>query len=537
MITGLRRNWAIWLFLIAITAAVYSRVSTFDFVDYDDQQYVVQNLNIKGGLTAQSLTWALTKQYDANWMPLVWVSFMIDHEMGGEASEENPAPYHRTNLVLHTLNALLLFALLNSLTGSRWRSAFVAALFAVHPMHVQSVAWVAERKDVLSTFLMLLTMLAYVRYARKPRVGRYLLVVLAFALGLMAKSMLVTLPILLLLLDFWPLRRTVGTPPWKLILEKTPLLAMAAAVGVVTVVQQQAAGALSNLTAYPIGVRLANAAVSYVAYVFAMVVPTRLAVFYPHPGTSIPVGQVVGSAALLAMITTAAVKLAWKRPYVTVGWLWYLITLLPVIGIVQVGDQAMADRYTYIPFIGLFVMVAWGVPDALGRLAVRKVAMVALAGISLLALGSIAYREVGYWRDSRALFGRAVEVAKPNAFTHFCLAQFLDRKGDVFAAAGEYRMTLRLDPDHGNAANNLAWTLATEHDPRLYNPTEAVQWAKVACEVTEYRRPEILDTLVVAYMAAGRRVEAASIGAKAIKLAQRDGNTGLVRQIRHDLAL
>ena len=299
MTDNIRRNWPVYLLLAAVTIAIYWRVTGFGFVNFDDHQYIIDNPHIKQGINPRSLTWALTRQYDSNWMPLVWVSYMIDHETGGGApgskrATENPAPYHRTNLLLHVLNTVLLFAFLNAVTGMRWRSAFVAGLFAVHPMHVQSVAWIAERKDVLSTFFLLVTLAAYVWYAAKPSVGRYAAVVVALALGLMSKPMLVTVPLLLLLMDVWPLRRAAGwaedkPSPWRrLVLEKLPLLAMAAAVGIVTLVQQRHAGAVASLADYSVGVRLANAVVSYVAYALKMVWPAKLAFFYPHPLAAMP---------------------------------------------------------------------------------------------------------------------------------------------------------------------------------------------------------------------------------------------------------
>lgn len=594
MIDNIRRNWIIYLVLVVVTVAVYARVTQFHFINYDDHGYVTDNPGVKQGINPRSLSWAFTTRYESNWMPLVWISFMFDHMTGGSVPHpdsnhgtENPAPYHRTNLILHVLNTLLLFALLNALTGLRWRSAFVAALFAVHPMHVQSVAWVAERKDVLSTFFMFLALLAYARYARKPSVGKYLLVAAALALGLMSKSMLVTVPILLLLLDFWPLRRTAGAKhsqsdqticaspsanasPLRLILEKVPLLMMAVAVGVVTVIFQQHAHSVGTLKAYPPTVRLGNAIFSYVSYVVKMFWPTKLAFFYPHPGRSIPTWQVSGSLLLLVMMTIAARKLARRAPYVIVGWLWYLISLLPVIGIVQVGDQAMADRYTYVPYIGLFVIIAWGIPDLLNGLgeraaSARRIALGIGAGAAVLILATLAYGEVSYWRNDETIFGRALKVTRNNTLAHHNLATaltyegkltqavrhyeaiiridpkdfaahsrlaaLLDQLGQTRRAATEYMITLRLRSVDWEAANNLAMILSTDKDPKLHDPRSAVQAAELADAVTRHTRPDVLDTLAVAYASAGRYDMAVSTARKGVALAEAAHDSATAREI------
>jgi len=541
------RNWLICGLLVAVTLLLYLQAVGFSFVSYDDYQYVVDNPHVKHGLNASSIAWAFTDRQDANWIPLVWMSYMVDHLAGGQDrshAEENASPFHRTNAALHTINTLLLFALLNLVSGKRWRSAFVAGLFALHPMHVESVAWVSERKDVLSTFFLLLTLIAYAWYARRPSAGRYMAVLVAFACGLMSKSMLVTVPFLLLLMDFWPLKRwsPAGEPGAKsaslrkLIVEKLPMLAMAAAVGVVTIIQQQHAGALTTLNVYPLGVRSANAIVCYVAYVLKMVWPSRLAVFYPHPGTTIPAWQVAACAGAMVAVTAAALAAAKRAPYVTIGWLWYVITLVPVIGLVQVGDQAMADRYTYVPYIGLFVAIAWGVADIAARRASARRAIGVGAVVITIALGAVAYRQVGYWQDSRTLFGHAVGVTKDNAFAHFCLAMSLDRDGETSAAASEYRTVLRLQPDDWIAANNLADILINSPDQSVRNPVEAVRLAELACRVTSCRRPEMLSTLAVAYWAANRCDESRRAAERAVKLAESSGRPELANQIRADLA-
>lgn len=575
------RNLPIYVLLAVVTTAVFWQVIGYDFINVDDYQYVVENPYVKHGITLDSVRWAFTRSLHGNWIPLVWVSYMIDRMVGGLSA----APYHRTNVVLHVLNALILFGVLNAATGARWRSAFTAGLFALHPMHVQSVAWIAERKDVLSTFFLLMTLIAYVWYASKPSVGRYGVTAAAFACGLMSKPMLVTLPVLLVLLDFWPLRRIVGSEAGTshrrsalslLLMEKLPLAAMAGAVGVVTVILQQRAHAVGTLAAYPMGIRLANAVVSCTRYVVKMFAPTRLAFFYPHPGATLPVWQVIGSIALLAGITYVAIRFARQRPYVTVGWLWYLISIAPVIGIVQVGDQGMADRYTYVPYIGLFVAVTWIVPDWLNglsqRAAVAMNAVLAVLAVSSLAcLGTTAHREAGYWRDDLTLFGRAAAVTSGNTTAHyglicrlveegrladaiphyyvilarnpknvrmrFELAGLLDRIGNEKQAEAEYRHILRIKPDFWPAANNLAATLAASRNPALRDPKEAVKWAEQACRLTGYSRAEALDTLAVAYASAGRFDEAVAIAKKAVALAEAEHNTALAKTIRAEIDL
>jgi hypothetical protein len=352
------------LALVAITLAVYLPVRQFGFVNFDDPDYVSANAHIAHGLTRAAVLWAFTTGYAANWHPLTWLSHMIDVQVFGV----NAGPQHLVNLLLHVLNTLLLFGLLHRMTGARGRSAFVAALFAVHPLHVESVAWIAERKDVLSTLFWMLTMWAYVAYVRRPSWARYLGVAIAFALGLMAKPMLVTLPAVLLLLDVWPLGRTGVTrllrPRRALVLEKLPLFALAAVSSVMTFLVQRRGGAVSTVDQYPWASRVANALVEYVVYLGRMCWPARLSIFYPY-SQSLPGWSVAGSLVLLVALSVAVFRAGGRRPYLVVGWLWYVVTLVPVIGLIQIGTQARADRYTYVPLIGIFIMAAWGLPDLL----------------------------------------------------------------------------------------------------------------------------------------------------------------------------
>lgn len=462
MVANIRRNWYLHLLLIAITAAVYSCVTSFDFVNYDDGVYVITNSHVKAGLTLPNIRYAFTFTQDANWIPLTWISLMLD---GGS----DAGVYHRTNLILHILNTLLLFALIDAITGMRWRSAMVAALFAIHPLHVESVAWVSERKDVLSTFFMMLTLLAYVCYARKPAPGRYAAVVALFALGLMSKSMLVTLPLVMLLLDFWPLGRVVESQKSKvksgkrnrplssllfpLLREKLPLFVLSAAVSVTTYLAQKHGGAVGTLEAYPLGVRLANASVSYFVYLGKMVWPVDLASLYPHPGRSIPVWQVAASAIGLAAVTLAAIRAAGKRPYLTVGWLWYAITLIPVIGIVQVGRQALADRYTYITLIGIFVAIVWMVADFFPNNRARTPVLATVAAAVILALSVRAHSQTLVWSDNITFFTHAVNVTRNNRIASHNLVlahkDFGDKLFDekrLDEAIYHFRKALAIDP-------------------------------------------------------------------------------------------
>ncbi len=402
-----KRLLIISLFLIIASFMAFWQVTRCDFINYDDDKYLTDNSHVQDGLTVEGITWAFTTGYAANWHPLTWISHMVDVQLFGL----QPGWHHLTNLLFHLASTLLLFLVLHRMTKALWQSAFVAALFALHPLHVQSVAWVAERKDVLSTFFWMLTMGTYASYVAKPGLKRYLTLLLCFALGLMAKPMLVTLPFVLLLLDYWPLQRLEQKRPpqeglskdksttspvripvqpvghWPLIrpllIEKIPLFALAALSSIVTYLVQHHGGAVQSLETFPPGVRMANAFVSYITYMVKMLWPTNLAVFYPYP-TSWPLWQVLGSAALLITITVLVIRGAKKRPYAAVGWFWYVGTLVPVIGVVQVGRQALADRYTYIPLVGLFIIVAWAVPELLKKWPYRKETLITLSALCLL---------------------------------------------------------------------------------------------------------------------------------------------------------
>jgi tetratricopeptide (TPR) repeat protein len=401
--------YSICAILIAVVLVSYWGAFHNGFV-YDDSGYILRNYPIQRGLTPSGLAWAFTSFHTANWHPITWVSHMID--CGNY--DANVTGHHLTSILLHLANTLLLFAVLFTMTNRPWRSAFVAALFAAHPLHVESVAWISERKDVLSTLFGLLAILAYVGYVRKPRIARYLLMAVFFALGLMSKPMLVTLPIMLILLDYWPLDRMGRDKSSlrRLILEKAPLFAMSAASSYVALLAQRANSSIAPTAAVPVGQRLDNAAVSYVVYIRKMLWPSDLAVFYPHPLGSLHWWIVAGSLALLLGLSLAAIALRSRR-YLLVGWLWYLVTLIPVIGIVQVGGQAMADRYTYIPLIGLFIIVAWALPDLIpGK---RFVAIMACAAVlATCSVIGLTRSYVRCWKSDLTLFSQAARVTRNN---------------------------------------------------------------------------------------------------------------------------
>jgi Flp pilus assembly protein TadD len=448
--------------LIALTWAVYGQVVEFDFVGLDDPGYVTDNENVLAGWSTESLRWAFTTREQANWHPLTWISLMLDAGVGGG----HPAVFHLTSLLLHIVNTVLLFHLLSRMTGAVWRSALVAALFAVHPLHVESVAWVAERKDVLSTLFWLLTMWAWIRYVERPGAGRYVLVVLGMAGGLLAKPMLVTLPLVLLLLDYWPLGRlTCGgsdlrSAPWGPLFDKIPLMVLAALSSLMTLLAQSAGGAMGALEVYPLGVRVGNALLSYVRYIVKMFWPAGLAVPYPYDLDALTFLRIGGAVIVLAAISWIAVRNARARPWLLVGWLWYGITLLPVIGILQVGTQSMADRYTYVPLTGLFVIVAWGIAEIVeGRPARARLSVGVLVSGVVVALAVVAHAQVGHWRDTTRLFTHALRVTRDNAVAHNALGLELYRADRLDQALEHYRRAVEISPTYLEARVNLAGAL------------------------------------------------------------------------------
>ncbi len=518
-------------FLLTVAAIIaFQQLSQCDFTNFDDGVYVTENIHIRHGITIQAIRWAFTTGRAANWHPLTWMSHMLDVQLFGL----NPRWQHLTNLLFHIANTLLFFFIFHRMTKAPCKSAFVAALFALHPLHVESVAWVSERKDVLSTFFWMLTTAAYIQYVEHgtedgrrrtedgsffcgirhlPSAFRYLAVCIFFALGLMAKPMLVTLPFVLLLLDYWPLQRfepkksapaisTEVTRPvpankrkgksnrkqthgsgqavqalvrqekptdpkyqWALvrplIMEKIPLLALAALSCIVTYFAQKKAGAVVSFAGIPLGVRIENGFVSYIIYIGKTIWPSDLAVFYPHPGLR-PLWQVMGAVLFLCAVTFAVIRTANRFPFLSVGWLWFTGTLVPVIGIVQVGDQAMADRYTYIPLIGLFVMAAWGIPELLKKLQPthppRKEALFASSVLILSCLLIVTWTQVGYWRNSITLFDHALKVTNLNAIIHNCRGITYAKLGNHRQAIEDFDKAVEINPQYADAYSSRGIT-------------------------------------------------------------------------------
>jgi len=436
-----KRAVAITVVLAAVTAAAYWRLGNNDFVILDDNQYITGCYEVNQGLTRGGIKWAFTTFRNCNWHPLTWLSHMADVELFGMWAPG----HHLVNLVYHILNTLLLFWFLAWTTGRHWPGAFVAALFALHPAHVESVAWAAERKDVLSTLFWMATMLAYVFYARRPGVLRYVLVLALLALGLMAKPMLVTLPLVLLLLDYWPLERFELTRTGlrrapRLILEKLPLLALSLVSSLITLqAQSEALYGLSLTT------RTLNAVVSYGRYILKMIWPVNLAVYYPYLHQSITVWA-IPAAALLVITTLCSLWLGVRRRYILVGWFWYLITLVPVIGLIQVGGQSYADRYTYIPFTGLFIIIAWAVADLVAKRPGLKLVFTTAALVIIAALGTLTYRTVRYWKSDFTLFTRALTVTRDNFFIHMKLGEAYCNDNQLDKAYTQLTESLRIQP-------------------------------------------------------------------------------------------
>ncbi len=404
-----KRNTILCLLLIVVTLALYNPVNQHPFVNYDDPGYVTDNAHVHAGLTWDTIKWAFTTTEQANWHPLTWISHALDYQL----FHSNPAGHHFDNLLLHALSAVVLFLVLVYGTGRVGPSFFVAALFALHPINVESVAWISERKNVLSTLIFFLAIGAYGWYAAKPSWQRYLSVFVLFGLGLMAKPMVITLPCVLLLLDYWPLARVGKTSVAKLIVEKLPLFALAAGSALMTMSAQQAGGAMRSTVQFSLSTRLANAIVAYAMYLWKMIWPIRLAPMYPHPGESLAGWQIVLSALVLLAIT-AVVLIRREKRYLAMGWFWFLGTLVPVIGLVQVGDQAMADRYAYIPLVGIFVMIAFGVADlADAKKLGFKPRLIAGACI-LAALSFLTYRQLGYWSSSYELWSHTLAITQNN---------------------------------------------------------------------------------------------------------------------------
>jgi tetratricopeptide (TPR) repeat protein len=523
--------------LAVATLAVYAQVYRHEFIDLDDSDYVFENWHVASGLNWHNAAWAFTTGHAANWHPLTWLSHMVDCQIFGL----NPGPQHLVNVLLHITNALLLFLILQNLTGAQWKSAFVAALFALHPLHVESVAWIAERKDVLSTLFWFLTLWAYMGYVRRSGLNRYLLTLLLFALGLMAKPMLVTLPFVLLLLDFWPLNRFAPAPQagtrdarratrslagrfWRpalpLVREKIPFFLLAAASSIITFAVQKAGGAVQTIDLLLPSTRIANAIHSYVAYLLKATWPSDLSVFYRYQSAGYPIYEIALAAFLLLCITALALQMARRAPYLAVGWFWYLGTLVPVIGLVQIGGQSMADRYTYVPLTGIFVVIAWGAPDLAAKWSAAKKPLATAAAFLLLACSVTTWHQVRYWQDTISLSLHAVEIDKDSYMAHEILglgAAFASQ-GRTLDAIHNFERALQINPNYAEAHNNLGNVLLQQGqiDKALSHYTEALRLnpkyaeahynmavilygqGKIAEAITHYReairlRPDYVD--------------------------------------------
>jgi len=582
---------SVFLICVILAAAVliaYEPLRHNGFVNYDDGIYITENPQVKAGITSQSVIWAFTTGHTGNWHPLTWLSHMLDCELFGL----NPLGHHISSLLFHIANTLLLFWVFNKATGTVWPSAFVAAAFALHPVHVESVAWAAERKDVLSGFFWMLTMIAYIRYAERPGIRRYLPVAFALSLGLMAKPMLVTLPFVLLLLDYWPLGRfqwdrwnrsnplsqsgpaaitAHKSSPAFLIMEKFPLFVLATASSIVTYLVQRSAGSMQAAQHWPLTQRIANALISYVGYIGKMIYPSRLAVLYPHPLDGLPMWQQIACLMLLVAITAGVIYTSRRRRYPAVGWLWYLGTLIPVIGLVQVGVQAMADRYTYLPSIGIFIIIAWGAAELSRKWHHQKITLAIATGLVLVALLFCTRIQLRHWQNSFTLCGHALKVTENNYTMHNNYGNALRNRDRNDESVVHFRKALQINPQYYKAwinlgmvylqqgktkqaidawnkvlqlkdncadvINNLAWIKATNKNPDFHNPGQAVRLALRACKLAQYNRPDYLDTLAAAYAAAGRFSQATETAKRALYLAETAGRKVLTNEIKSRLQL
>jgi protein O-mannosyl-transferase len=527
-----RREIWIAVTLAVVTLAVYGQVINHQFISLDDDLYISNNPIVSKGLTVEGFKWAFTTFHAANWHPLTWLSHMFDSQLFGLVAGRHVL----ANVLFHVFNTLLLYLFLRRVTGTPWQSAMVAALFALHPLHVESVAWAAERKDTLSTFFGLLTLLAYVRYTESASGKRYALVVVALALGLMAKPMLVTLPFVLLLLDFWPLNRL----QWKgvesrkallkalspLLREKLPLFALVLISMVVTYLAQSRGGAVRALVEEPLSLRLANALISYAKYLILTFLPHRLGVYYPFSEANLPVWQVLAAFLLLISITVIALRQVKQRPFLIVGWLWFLGTLVPVVGLVQVGGQAMADRYHYLPSIGLFMALVFAAADFVAVKRLPRAAVAGFAAAVLLIFGALTWAQVGLWRDSATLFSHTLSVTSNNLVIEYNLGHVLGRQGKHEEAVKHFGEAIRINPDFYDALLNMGMTLADQG-----KFTEAIEYYEQALRIEPNSAKAYMEK-ALALAKQGKLSEALQQFDKARELAPNDAdvrtNVGLL---------
>ena len=538
--------------LIAVTLTVYAQVMSHQFIILDDNHYIRDNPMVNRGLTLTGIAWAFTTFHAANWHPLTWLSHMLDSQIFGP----NAGEHLLVNALIHVSNTLLLFLFLRQVTGAKWQSAIVAALFALHPLHVESVAWAAERKDTLSTFFGLLSLVAYARYAETLSWKRYALVAIALALGLMAKPMLVTWPFVLLLLDYWPLRRfqwqrATGTEGFvralvPLVREKLPLFCLVAASMVITFIAQSHGGAVRTFVQVPVSLRLSNAIVSYAKYLFLTVWPSDLAVYYPFARTGVPVWQLACAIVLLAVITALALRQAGERPYLLMGWLWFTGTLVPAIGLVQVGSAAMADRYYYIPSIGLFVAFVFGLSDLACAFRIHRPAMGALTVAALSILACLTAFQIGRWRNSATLFQYTLSVTSDNRVIENNLGMVLGESGKYDDAAAHFAKALRIEPDSFEALINMGKILSQQgksaeaidfcHRALAVDPASAKAHVQLALALLQQDRKD--DALQHLYKASELAPDDADIRGNLGLLLARQGRTAeAVEQLNEALRL
>jgi protein O-mannosyl-transferase len=507
---ALSHSLFICLLLALATLAVYWRALSCDFVNYDDPIYFTSNSHVLSGLNATNVVWAFTTGHAANWHPLTWLSLMLDAQIAGK----NPFLPHLTNVLFHAADTVLLFLLLRRLTAACWRSALVAALFALHPLHVESVVWISERKDVLSAFFGLLALLSYAKFAKENRRRDLWLSGIFLALGLMAKPMLVTLPFVMLLLDYWPLKRISKFQISKfapLLVEKIPFFVLAAVSGVITFIVQKIGGAVDTLTSYPMPVRVENAFVSCARYLGKTFWPANLAAPYPFP-THWNVGLVIFSVALLLVLSIAALRLARKFPFLPVGWFWFIGMLVPVIGIVQVGSAAMADRYTYLPLIGIFIALAWGLGELCQRLPNSKPFVLFAIALLLPAAAVRTIIQLGYWQNTEIFFHRALAVTKNNSTASGTLASYLSNHGRVQESLPYFTQALKINPN-----NSDLWYDAGNAYAKLGDWDDAILHYRRALQLNP-NQADVLDNFGFALAAKGRLPEAVTNFEAALKL-------------------
>lgn len=513
-----RSEFIICLFLVVIILASYWQLPSHGFLSFDDNEYITQNTHVHEGITWKNIVWMFSITDSGYWQPLTWMSHMLAYQLFGT----NPSMHHLINLLLHMANSLLLFLVLKRMTGAQWQSAFVAVMFSLHPLNVESVAWASERKNVLSTFFWMLTIMTYVRYAEQPNFHRYLLVLFVFVLGLMSKPMLITLPFVLLLLDHWPLCRFKLSQPGcvhqkdynsirinshqslglRLVLEKIPLLLLSATCIYISALSIQRYKIVISIASVPMKLRIANALVSYVLYIKKMIWPQNLAVFYPYPST-LPAWQTIGAFLLLACVTFLAFRWIRLKPYLTVGWLWYIGTFIPATGLIQAGLwPAMADRFSYVPLIGLFIIIAWGVHDLFGRWRYRKAGFTA-ASITLVTIFIVmTWLQLKHWQDGVALFTHNVRVTHKNSLAHKELADALEQQGNLDKAIFHYFKALKINPDFAEAHNNLGYILV-----RRKHYKEAIDHYKAALRIKPHYA-EAHNNLGTAFLFQGDEKEA-----------------------------